>query len=148
MQLAQEWERSIRDGKELSILVCDVDQFKNINDHFGHQYGDECLESVAKVLLHVLHRPADMPARYGGDEFVVILPETNTEGASQLAKKICQEMQQIGLAQAPEALHKMVTLSIGCATLTPTTDNDIKQLFSLADDGLFKAKKQGRNCVA
>lgn len=148
LQLAKEWERSIRDGKKLSILVCDVDQFKNINDHFGHQYGDECLQSVASVLLDVLHRPADMPARYGGDEFVVILPETDAQGAIQLACRICQKMQKVGLTQAPDALHKMVTLSIGCATLTPTTDNDIKQLFSLADEGLFKAKEKGRNCVA
>ncbi len=147
MQLEQEWLRSMREKQPLSILVCDVDQFKNINDHFGHQYGDECLQGVAKAITDGLHRPADMPARFGGDEFVVILPETIALGAELLAIDICQKVQELALKQAPDALHDVVTLSIGCATLIPSNNNDIKELFALADEYLFKAKKQGRNCV-
>ena len=147
IKLEQEWQRSIRESKPLSILVCDIDQFKNINDHYGHQYGDECLQGVAKAILASLHRPADMPARFGGDEFVVILPETTSLGAELLGINICQKVQELALEQAPDAKHDAVTLSIGCATLVPSVDNEIKDLFALADEHLFKAKKQGRNCV-
>lgn len=147
LQLEQEWQRSMRESQPLSILVCDVDQFKNINDHFGHQYGDECLQGVAKAIIETLHRPADMPARFGGDEFVVILPETIALGAELLAINICQKVQELSLQQAPDALHDVVTLSIGCATFIPSNTNDIKSLFALADKHLFEAKKKGRNCV-
>lgn len=147
IKLEQEWQRSMRESQPLSILVCDIDQFKNINDHYGHQYGDECLQGVAKAILASLHRPADMPARFGGDEFVVILPETTSLGAELLGINICQKVQELALKQAPDAMHYVVTLSIGCATLVPSVDNEIKDLFALADEHLFKAKKQGRNCV-
>jgi len=147
IQLEKEWQRSLRDAQPLSILVCDVDEFKSINDHFGHQYGDECLQAVAKTLLETLHRPADMPARFGGDEFVVILPETTALGAELLGISICQHVEELALAQAPDALHNVVTLSIGCATITPTSENELKDLFALADKNLFKAKKNGRNSV-
>jgi diguanylate cyclase (GGDEF)-like protein len=129
------------------LLICDVDEFKSINDHFGHQYGDDCLKAVAEAILDALHRPADMPARYGGDEFVVILPETNALGAELLGIKICEHINELALIQAPDAKHDHVSLSIGCSTLIPTTDNSIEQLFSLADKNLFKAKEKGRNCV-
>jgi len=146
-QLEQEWGRSLRESESLSILVCDVDEFKNINDHFGHQYGDDCLKAVADAIIEALNRPADMPARFGGDEFVVILPETKALGAELLGIKICENINALALSQAPDALHKIVTLSIGCATLKPDSTNNIQQLFALADKNLFKAKKNGRNCV-
>ncbi|MCJ8319845.1 MAG: sensor domain-containing diguanylate cyclase [Colwellia sp.] len=146
-QLEQEWQRSINEAQPLSILVCDVDQFKNINDYFGHQYGDKCLQGVAKAIMATLHRPADMPARFGGDEFVVILPKTIALGAELLAIDICQKVQELTLEQAPDTVHDVVTLSIGCATLIPSNSNDIKSLFALADKCLFEAKKLGRNCV-
>mgnify|MGYP000571275412 CR=1 FL=1 len=146
-QLEQEWQRSIREDQPLSILVCDVDQFKDINDYFGHQYGDECLQGVAKAIMETLHRPSDMPARFGGDEFVVILPKTIALGAELLGIDICQKVQELTLQQAPDAVHDVVTLSIGCATLIPNNENDIKSLFALADKCLFEAKKLGRNCV-
>jgi len=146
-QLTQEWQRCIRDKHSLAMLICDVDEFKSINDHFGHQYGDDCLKAVAGAILEALHRPADLPARYGGDEFVVILPETNALGAELLGIKICEYINELALAQAPDAKHDHVSLSIGCATLTPSNENNIEQLFSLADKNLFKAKELGRNCV-
>lgn len=146
-QLEQEWDRAQRESKELSILVCDIDEFKKINDHFGHQYGDDCLKAFANVLRSSASRTTDLPARYGGDEFVIILPGTGAAGAEQLGKYICEKVQQLALKQAPEAAHAIVTVTIGSATLVPGPENNIKQFFSLADKNLFKAKKSGRNAV-
>jgi len=148
LQLTQEWERSIRQGKTLSILVIDVDEFKSINDYFGHQYGDDCLLNVSRVIETVLHRPGDFAARFGGDEFVVILPDTDILGAKQKGNEICHAIKQIGIAQAPDCIHSVVTTSIGCASVTPTQESDIKELFSNADAALYKAKERGRDCVA
>jgi diguanylate cyclase len=146
-KLNQEWERLLRERKCLSILICDVDEFKSINDCFGHQYGDDCLKAISRVLEEALHRPADMVSRFGGDEFVVILPDTCKLGAELLGIKICELMENLAMEQAPDTHHSIVTLSIGCATLTPDNGNSIKELFALADRNLFMAKEEGRNCV-
>jgi len=148
LQLKYEWELALRQQTPLSILVADIDQFKNINDHFGHQYGDDCILEVAEILAQQTSRSNDLPARFGGDEFVIILPNTLSEGALSLAENICVRLEQRKIAQAPNALYEVVTLSIGCATLTPNKTNDIKRLFSLADKNLYQAKKMGRNGVS
>ena len=147
LQFAQEWERAIRENKPLAILVCDVDEFKSINDHFGHQYGDQCLLEVSSILQSSLNRPADMVARLGGDEFVVLLPDTEAIGAELLGKQICEKIQTSALKQAPDAEHDIVTLSIGCAAISPTANNKREQLFARADKNLFTAKARGRNGV-
>ena len=147
-QLEYEWGLAYKNQTPLSILVADIDQFKNINDHFGHQYGDECILEVARILTEQIPVIAGLPARFGGDEFVVILPNTRTETALSLAEDICSRLAQRNIAQAPNALYKVATLSIGCATITPNKTNDIKSLFSLADKNLYQAKKMGRNGVS
>lgn len=148
LQLKYEWELAFRQQTPLSILVADIDQFKNINDHFGHQYGDDYILEVAEILTQQTSRSNDLPARFGGDEFVIILPNTLSEGALSLAEDICVRLEKRKIAQAPNALYEVVTLSIGCATLTPNKTNDIKRLFSLADKNLYQAKKMGRNGVS
>jgi diguanylate cyclase len=147
-QLEHEWALAYRNQTPLSILVADIDQFKNINDHFGHQYGDECILEVARILTQQTPAISGLPARFGGDEFVVILPNTLNEEALSLAEDICSRLEQRKIAQAPNTLYNVVTLSIGCATITPNKTNDIKRLFSLADKNLYQAKKMGRNGVS
>jgi diguanylate cyclase len=146
-QLENEWNRAIRDKTPISMLVADIDQFKNINDHFGHQYGDDCILEVAEILKNTVTRPSDLPARFGGDEFVVMLPNTDENGAMKLGKQISQDLALLTLKQAPNTLHPFISLSIGCATLTPSTTNELKSLFALADKKLYQAKQQGRNTI-
>ncbi len=146
-QFEIEWNQLLRDTKPLSILICDVDEFKNINDHFGHQFGDQCLQAIAQIIIKSIHRPKDIPARIGGDEFVVILPDTDLLGAELVGKKICHEIKQAGIPQAPDAQFTVATMSIGIATLIPDRNKNIKELFSLADRNLYKAKENGRNRV-
>ena len=145
--LENEWAKALLIKEPISILVADIDQFKSINDHFGHQYGDNCIIEVGKILKEVIHRKSDLPARFGGDEFVVILPNTNNENATALAAQVSSKVENCKLAQAPNADHAFVTLSIGCATLIPDEKKSVKSLFSLADKNLYKAKEQGRNAV-
>jgi len=146
-QLANEWSRGLRAKTPISLLVIDIDQFKNINDHFGHQYGDDCILEVAEILKHSVTRPSDLPARFGGDEFVIVLPNTDSEGALNLGEEICTSLERSNLKQAPNSLYPVVTLSIGCATFIPNNHNNIRNLFALADKNLYRAKKQGRNGV-
>jgi len=146
-QLLTEWERSFREKSPLSLLICDIDQFKNINDHFGHQYGDDCILAVAEVLKRMVNRPGDIPARFGGDEFVVILPNTESQGAIKIGQQVCDAMISEKLEQAPDAIYPLITMSIGCATIIPQDKDEIKTLFTLADKNLYQAKKSGRNCV-
>ncbi|NOQ17352.1 MAG: diguanylate cyclase [Methyloprofundus sp.] len=146
-QLKLEWLQLLREAKPLSILVCDVDQFKSINDHYGHQYGDKCLQTIAETIMQVVLRPRDIPARIGGDEFVVLLPDTDTQGAELLAGKISAGVAQAAIQQAPDAQFDIVTLSIGVATLIPDINKNVNELFSLADRHLYQAKENGRNAV-
>lgn len=146
-QLELEWNRLIREAKPLSILVCDIDEFKNINDHFGHQYGDQCLQSIAQIMMQSIHRPGDIPARIGGDEFIIILPDTDTQGANLLGRQICHNVEAAAIPQAPDTLYKVVTMSIGGATLVPHQNKNINELFSLADANLYQVKENGRNAV-
>ena len=146
-QLELEWNQLQREAKPLSILVCDIDEFKSINDHYGHQYGDQCLQTIAQRIIQAVHRPRDVPARIGGDEFIVILPDTDIEGAELLGRNICHTVERTAIPQAPDALYEVVTMSIGAATLIPDTNKDIKELFSLADRNLYQAKEKGRNRV-
>lgn len=147
-QLNAEWAIAKRSNSPISMLVVDIDQFKSINDYFGHQYGDKAIISVAAILKKLVTRPSDLPARFGGDEFVIILPNTDNSGAIALAKQICSSIEKLQIKQADDSIYPYVTISLGCATLIPNEDNTLQNLFSLADEKLYLAKEQGRNCVA
>lgn len=144
----QEWCRGVRQREPLSLLLCDVDFFKAFNDRYGHQAGDQCLRVVAEAIQQTLKRPADLVARYGGEEFVVILPNTNFQGALYVAESICQAVKQFAIPHAVSTVSEVVTLSIGVATQIPSVDHESAGLITAADAALYQAKANGRDqCV-
>jgi diguanylate cyclase (GGDEF)-like protein len=134
-----------RTGREISLLVCDIDQFKAYNDNYGHQQGDMCLQQVAACLKQNLSRNIDWIARYGGEEFVVVLPDTDLNGAVHVAERLIKAVENLGIIHEYSSLNKVVTLSIGAAS-SLSADN-ARKLFELADQNLYRAKQQGRNRV-
>jgi diguanylate cyclase (GGDEF)-like protein len=145
--LQQEWQRSIRDRRPLSFILCDVDFFKQYNDHYGHQAGDECLQQVAQAIRKAVKRPADLVARYGGEEFVVILPETNQAGAIKVAERIQLELKKLQIPHAKSKVSDSVTLSLGLSSIIPSQVSSPDELVAEADAKLYEAKKSGRNCI-
>jgi diguanylate cyclase (GGDEF)-like protein/PAS domain S-box-containing protein len=144
--LATEWRRIMRDSKPLSLLMCDVDLFKAYNDTYGHQRGDNCLKQIAEACMDVVSRPGDLVARFGGEEFVVALPNTESEGALQVANEICESLRSRRLPHTGSPFG-IITISIGCATLIPQAGVHAPDLIAMADHALYTAKHNGRNQV-
>ena len=142
-----EWRRCLRAKLPLSLLMIDVDHFKTYNDHFGHGAGDICLTTIASTLAAELVRPGDMVTRYGGEEFAVILPETDMEGALQTAERLRTAVIVRDFSKAVDGENRSVTVSIGCATILPQDDLDPIKLIDAADKKLYQAKAAGRNRV-
>jgi diguanylate cyclase (GGDEF)-like protein len=140
----QEWARSIRSERPISVLMIDVDHFKAFNDRHGHHGGDIALRNVAKTLEASIRRPGDVAARYGGEEFLVVLPETDLTGARLLAEQIRQAIE--ALPPLSEDGHP-ITVSIGAASARPEAGDQQARLFSEADQALYHAKSRGRNRV-
>ncbi|HEY1161318.1 MAG TPA: diguanylate cyclase [Terracidiphilus sp.] len=143
---ADEWRRGLRDRKPISLLMIDADLFKAYNDTYGHPRGDRCLKQIAEAALDVVVRPGDLVARFGGEEFAVVLPNTDSEGAIQVANEICEALRSRRLPHPGSPLGIM-TLSAGCATLVPSFGQHSANLIELADEALYKAKRSGRNQV-
>jgi diguanylate cyclase (GGDEF)-like protein/PAS domain S-box-containing protein len=143
--LRTEFARHQRSGSQLSLIMLDVDHFKKYNDHYGHLAGDDCLRQIAQTLRTVVEREADIIARYGGEEFVVILADTNLQGALALAARIREAVSTLALPHAKSEISDFVTISLGIATAADHVLNDGAQLVSLADQGMYKAKMNGRN---
>ncbi len=142
-----EWKRAGRETWPLGILILDVDYLKTINDNFGHQAGDECLRLVGRILKENLHRPGDFIARYGGDEFVILMPNTDTKGALQVAQSIQRSIINSNIELDREAPKKTITASIGVAVSIPTEIESPADLLNAADQALYDAKAKGRNRV-
>jgi diguanylate cyclase (GGDEF)-like protein len=123
-----------------------VDLFKAYNDTYGHQHGDSCLKQIAEACMDVVSRPGDLVARFGGEEFVVALPNTESEGAVQVANEICESLRNRRLPHTGSPFG-FVTISIGCATLVPQANMHAPDLISMADNALYTAKHNGRNQV-
>jgi diguanylate cyclase (GGDEF)-like protein len=131
----------------LSLLFCDIDHFKQYNDGYGHQAGDHCLHLVAQTLSRVVGHVKDLVARYGGEEFAAILPDTELNGAISVAEAIRSELHQLSLPHAYSAVSNVVTLSIGVASLAPSSQHQPADLIARADAALYRAKDGGRNRV-
>lgn len=146
--LRTEWERARRGGKPLALLLIDIDCFKDYNDCYGHQAGDDCLMKVATVLRTSLRRAGDLAARYGGEEFAVVPVDADLEQARQLAQAICRAVAAQALAHV-RSPHGRVTVSIGVAALVPSLDaqSEPAALIRRADAALYRAKEGGRNKV-
>jgi diguanylate cyclase (GGDEF)-like protein len=143
--LAQEWKRSQREQQTLSLILCDVDFFKLYNDYYGHQSGDHCLQQVAQAMQRAVKRPADLVARYGGEEFVVILPNTEAEGAIIVAQALQNQVASLKILHAKSQVSDYITLSLGVSSMIPLPDTAPKDLIAIADAALYEAKKQGRD---
>jgi diguanylate cyclase (GGDEF)-like protein len=143
--LHQKWHQAQRSRTTLSLLLMDVDFFKRYNDTYGHQGGDECLKQVAAVLRETVKRANDLAARYGGEEFVVILSDTDAEGALKVAETIRAQIEALGIPHSGSNVNPCVTLSIGIASLVPDHHLQQEDLIAAADRALYQAKEQGRN---
>ncbi|MCL2029317.1 MAG: diguanylate cyclase [Deltaproteobacteria bacterium] len=143
-RLKLEWDRAIRGGTSLGILLIDVDKFKGYNDAYGHTQGDVALKTVAKVIPQSLKRAVDFAARWGGEEFVVLLPDTDFEGALEVAERIRAGVENTVIPSENEGAAK-VTVSIGVNSKKPTPDSLIGDFITLADEALYRAKEAGRN---
>lgn len=144
----QEWRRCLREEAPLSLIVVDVDHFKAFNDSFGHTAGDEVLRRIASALQKSLRRPADFVCRYGGEEFVILLPGVPAEGALALAEATRAEIaERFGAGQVMPEISSALTVSMGGATRVPQQVAPDLELFREADDRLYEAKRRGRNQV-
>lgn len=143
--LEQEWLRLEREQQSISLLLFDVDYFKLYNDTYGHQLGDDCLFRLAQAAQSVVRRPADLLARYGGEEFVVILPNTNLEGAILVSESIHQVIHELNIPHEASQVSSRVTISLGISTLIPRPEVLSPMLIHQADQALYHAKNTGRN---
>ena len=143
---SEEWQRSLRFGGVLSLLLIDVDNFKLYNDHFGHILGDNVLKDVAVVLSREVQRNIDKVARYGGEEFIVILPDTNLPGAEMVAERIRQNIADLNIEHPKSLPSGTLTVSIGVASTQPKLELDPEKFLNEADINMYKAKDTGRNC--
>ncbi len=146
--LDTEWRRLAREEAMLSLIMCDIDYFKLYNDTYGHQAGDECLRKVAGVLRNAVKRPADLVARYGGEEFVVVLPNTDIQGAAVVAEFIRAGVLGLQIVHAKSAVSEYVTLSVGVACCVPAPMSQPGTLIAIADEALYRAKRTGRDRVS
>ncbi len=142
--LALEWRRARRNGEPVSLLFVDIDRFKDINDTHGHGTGDDVLRCVARAVRSVAHRPGDLAARYGGDEFIVLLPGTDLAGAQRLAG----ELHTAVMAAADSVIAEGFSVSVGCAELPADRGDAPEDLVRLADAAMFEVKRARRNTPA
>ncbi len=143
----REWRRAIRDQRPLSLIMADIDHFKAFNDNYGHQGGDDCLKKVASVIAEEAKRPADLAARYGGEEFMTVLPDTDLNGAIEIAERMRAKVEALAVPHEYSPTAGVVTISIGVATLIPSRGMSPSTLIRLVDTALYSAKHAGRNMV-
>lgn len=145
--LHKEWSRAKRDQNFIALIICDIDFFKQYNDTYGHQQGDACLQGIAKTLAGAVKRPADMVSRIGGEEFTVILPNTDLDGAMKCAQRIRMSVNALNIPHRNSAIATHVTLSIGVCALVPTRHSASTILITETDKALYLAKTQGRDRI-
>jgi len=146
--LHNEWKRATRNKYPISLVMIDIDFFKSYNDTYGHQLGDECLKKVAKAIKGALNRPTDIVSRYGGEEFVVVLPDTEERGALKISEEIRNKIEMLEIKHSGNKVSSYVTASLGVETMIPNEKlKDLKLLIERADKALYEAKNQGRNRI-
>lgn len=145
--LTDNWARAQRSHTPLSLIMLDVDYFKNYNDHYGHLRGDEALKFLAAIIRRVVVRQSDIAARYGGEEFAILLPDTSEANAQKIAERIQTELAAAALPHNHSAVARIITLSMGIAAITPSPTQSSRELVHKADSALYAAKGSGRNCI-
>jgi diguanylate cyclase (GGDEF)-like protein len=145
-----EWRRAIRAGLPVTVMLVDIDHFKLFNDTYGHVLGDDCLSKVAAALRNAVTRTGDLLARFGGEEFAIVLPNTRVDAAAVIASRLIEAVRALGIPHGASPTAETVTISLGLAEMVPTSDRDPNDLIGAADGALYDAKRGGRNrfCVA
>lgn len=144
---AREWANAQRSQKPISLVMFDIDFFKQYNDTYGHLKGDDCLRRVAQLLDGIDKRPRDFFARYGGEEFILLLPETDTVAASQVAERCRLTIVEDRIAHPVATGSTVLTVSLGVGTVLPSPHDHCDRFIHLVDQRLYRAKTQGRNCI-
>lgn len=140
-----EWRRACREQGSIGLIMIDIDHFKAFNDHYGHLQGDECLTQVAQQLKSAVQRPRDFVARFGGEEFIVLLPSIQPEGVAVVAERLQQALEKLMIPHAYSGAGKYVSVSMGLAWCEPDGSYRPEQLIAAADEALYSAKDAGRN---
>jgi diguanylate cyclase (GGDEF)-like protein len=140
------WPLAQREGVTLALLLIDIDFFKRFNDAHGHQAGDECLKSVAAALRQAARRPLDCVARYGGEEFAVVLYDPSRQFLEEIAQRIHNNIAALAIPHGDSSVSHLLTVSIGVAYVAPTLERSAQGFVQLADEALYDAKANGRNC--
>ncbi len=146
-RFADEWKRAIRVHSPISLLMIDLDHFKDFNDLYGHDAGDRCLKTVAETLREYVRRPQDLAGRFGGEEFAILLPHTPASDAFDLAERVREAVFNLQIRH-DRSPHSRVTVSVGCSAAIPVAGAEPIELLRAADAALYQAKKVGRNKVA
>ncbi|MEC5398685.1 sensor domain-containing diguanylate cyclase [Uliginosibacterium sp. H1] len=146
--LAREWSQAQRSQQALSLILLDIDFFKQYNDHYGHVQGDECLKQVATALAGAAVRPRDFLARFGGEEFVFVLPETDETGARMIAERCRTLVQQQQIVHARSTVGPFLTISLGVGTVVPEQAERAVDFVARVDQWLYRAKQGGRDRIA
>lgn len=146
--LEKEWNKAVENSTPISLFLFDIDYFKNYNDTYGHQQGDECIKEIAQTGQSILPNSSDVICRYGGEEFVVLLPETSQYAAFKLADRLRKTIQALAIPHEKSKVIPVVTISAGVSTIIPKRDDHIQELLKKADQALYQAKANGRNRVA
>lgn len=141
------WKQMLREQAPISIIMCNVDDFKQYNETYGHQAGDCCLQEIARAIQEALQRPADLVARYGDEEFIILLPDTDQAGAKRVATGIQQTIASLEIPHSGSLANTCVTFSIGMATAVPAHGGSPESLLEAADQSLYRAKETGRNRI-
>ncbi len=144
--LVKQIDNATKNNLPLSVLMMDVDYFKNFNDHYGHLAGDDCLKKIAQAFIDSIKRKDDFVARFGGEEFVLILPDTCTKGARVIAEEMLSAIISLKITHEWNSASPYVTLSIGSASFDPKDAIGDSELLKRADEALFRAKERGKNC--
>ncbi len=145
--LDAEWKRSTRDGTPLSVVILDLDHFHAFNETYGHPGGDACLRRVTAEMVMCLRRPSDYLGRYGGEEFIAVLANTNAAGASIVAERLRNAVEALAIPHAASTCSGVVTISVGFATAEAKPDRPPESLIKAADTALLRAKASGRNQI-
>jgi diguanylate cyclase (GGDEF)-like protein len=141
------WQQAVREQERVAVLLADIDCFKDYNDRYGHQAGDECLRAVAVSLSQCARRPLDFVARYGGEEFAVVLYEASREYVAEVLTRIQRSIAELNIPHEASRVASRLTVSIGAAFILPSSSRTHDGLIQLADEALYSAKEQGRNRV-
>lgn len=142
------WSFAEREPSPISMIMMDIDHFKQFNDNYGHQAGDVCLVQIAQALSETIVRKSDFVARFGGEEFVCILPNTSIDNAAVIAEKLRLSIIALQIPHAFSSAENIITISLGVAAIIPERNSSCETLIKAADDALYRSKKSGRNKVS